>query len=59
MEPADSRAIADAVIELLRDDKRRGVLGIAAQQFVAQNFSQDRMILEIEKVYLECLNVKH
>lgn len=57
--PADSKAIAGAVIELLRDDKKRESIGRAAQQFVSENFSQDRMILEVERVYLECLNAKY
>jgi len=56
--PADSKAIAEAVIGLLRNEKKRESLGMAARQFVAQHFSQDRMVLEIERVYLECLKAK-
>lgn len=57
--PADAKAIAGAVIELLGDDKKRESLGRAAQRFVSGHFSQERMLLEIERVYLECIGAKY
>ena len=52
VEPADSRALAGAILELLDDPVRMPVLGREAQNFIQENFSQDKMALETEKEYL-------
>jgi len=53
--PADSIDLADKISVLLNDETRRSALGAAAQTFILENFSADKMVLETEKVYLECV----
>lgn len=55
VEPTDSKALAKAILELLQDPEKRQYLGKLAQIFITQNFSQEKMVLETEKLYLECL----
>lgn len=57
--PADSTALSGAILELLRDTEKRESLGEKARIFIQENFSQEKMIIETEKVYLECLNSKN
>lgn len=57
VKPADSKGIASAIIELLQDEHLRESLGRQAQIFIKQNFSQEKMIIETERLYLECLNL--
>ncbi|MFA5095870.1 MAG: glycosyltransferase family 4 protein [Candidatus Omnitrophota bacterium] len=59
VEPADSNALARAVILLLNDPAKRQELGREAQSFIRENFSQDKMVLETEKEYLSCLDAKN
>lgn len=59
IKPADTNALACAIIELLQDDKIREALGRQAQIFISHNFSQEKMVLETERVYLECLSAKY
>ncbi|MDD5432866.1 MAG: glycosyltransferase family 4 protein [Candidatus Omnitrophica bacterium] len=54
-EPKDTSALAEAIIDLLKDKGKREKLGLKAQSFISQNFSQEKMISETEKAYLECL----
>ncbi|MDD5097987.1 MAG: glycosyltransferase family 4 protein [Candidatus Omnitrophica bacterium] len=56
--PADSKALAQAILILINDPAKRLELGKEAQNFIRNNFSQDKMVLETEKEYLECLNIK-
>lgn len=58
VKPKDSNALSKAILELLRDSEKRKFLGNNAKTFIAKNFSQEKMVLETEKLYLECLNVK-
>lgn len=55
VKPADSRELSQAIWELLQDSDKANYFAANARNFINQNFSQDKMILETEKVYLECL----
>lgn len=54
--PADPRSISGAILRLLKSRELAGGLGLAARDFIAENFSFQKMILETERVYLECAN---
>jgi glycosyltransferase involved in cell wall biosynthesis len=54
--PADSRELSYAILELLQNPDRAESLGTNARIFINQNFSKEQMVLETEKVYLECLS---
>ena len=56
--PADSRELSYAILELLQNPDKAKSLSSNARIFINQNFSQEKMVLETEKVYLECLNAK-
>jgi glycosyltransferase involved in cell wall biosynthesis len=56
VKPADINGLAQKILELLQDQRKREALGKAAKLFIQQNFSHERMVLETERVYLECLN---
>lgn len=56
--PSDSIALAAAVIELLKDRKKQEELGRNAREFIRENFSQEKMVEETERVYQECLSQK-
>jgi len=51
----DSLGLASAISALLQDPQRREMLGRNARNFIAANFSQEKMIDETERVYRECL----
>jgi glycosyltransferase involved in cell wall biosynthesis len=53
--PADPAAIASAIIELLGNPLKAKNLAKNASIFVANNFSEEKMILQTEKLYFECL----
>jgi len=57
-QPADSKALAGAILMLLDNPSKIPALGREAQNFIQENFSQDKMVLETEKEYIECLNAK-
>lgn len=59
VKPKDSLSLATTIIELLGDDKKRESFGREAKIFINQNFSLEKMILETERLYLECLNVEY
>ncbi len=56
--PADSRELSSAILKLLQNLDQAKSLGNNARIFISQNFSQEKMVLETEEVYLECLNAK-
>jgi len=58
VKPADTKGLALAILELLRDERKRTSLGKEARIFISQNFSQEKMVSETERIYLECLNAK-
>ncbi len=57
--PADSRELSNAILELLQNPDKAKFLGANARNFINQNFSKDKMVLETEEVYLQCLNAKY
>lgn len=57
VKPADAAAIARAVLELLGDPDKRRYLGENARVFIAQNFSQEKMVLATERIYRQCLGL--
>ncbi|MBN1914052.1 MAG: glycosyltransferase family 4 protein [Candidatus Omnitrophica bacterium] len=56
--PKDTHAIASAVIGLLKDVQKREKLGDNARSFIRNHFPQEGMVLETERIYLECLKEK-
>ncbi len=42
--PADSEALGDAIVALLRDEPKRRAMGAAAQRFVTENFTVRRQV---------------
>lgn len=55
---ADVKELASGILELLQNQEKRKYLGDNAQFFIHQNFSQEKMVSQTEKVYFECLNAK-
>ncbi|MFH0855946.1 MAG: glycosyltransferase family 4 protein [Candidatus Omnitrophota bacterium] len=58
VEPADSRGLAGAILDLLGDPPKRAGLGGQAQVFIRQKFPLDKMVRETEREYLKCLSAK-
>jgi len=58
VKPADSQGLANAILELLNDSARRKTLGENGRLFVNENFTEEKMVLETERIYLKCLNLK-
>lgn len=58
VEPRDYKQLSRAIIGLLGDPRKRKIFGENARIFIEKNFSQDKMVLETEKMYRECLNAK-
>lgn len=57
-EPGNIEQLSAAIIDLLNDAKKREFLGNNARDYITKNFSQEKMVLETEKAYLECLSAK-
>ncbi|MCM8800953.1 MAG: glycosyltransferase family 4 protein [Candidatus Omnitrophica bacterium] len=55
VKPRDIEGLAKAIIEVLLDKQKKEYLGRNARLFINQHFSQEKMVLETEQVYLECL----
>lgn len=55
VKPANAGNLAGAITALLGDPEKRRSLGQEAQVFINQNFSQEKMISETERVYAEYL----
>jgi phosphatidylinositol alpha-mannosyltransferase len=51
--PNDPDALADAVVELLSDEKRRVEMGRAARAHALANYAWDDIALRLEETYLE------
>lgn len=58
VKPADIQGLSYAILELLGNPEKAKSFGSRARAFIEQNFSQEKMALETERVYLECLNAK-
>ncbi len=54
--PKDVAGLARAIKELLNDKDKSAIYGANARKFIADNFSQTKMIDQTERVYKECLN---
>lgn len=55
VQPAESAGLSCAILDLLKDTGKAASLGARARDFIAHNFSQERMVKETEEVYKECL----
>ncbi|MFA5276807.1 MAG: glycosyltransferase family 4 protein [Candidatus Omnitrophota bacterium] len=55
VKPADSQALAAAIIELLSNPAEAENYGQEASKFIAENFPLAKMVDQTEKVYLECV----
>jgi len=51
VEPADSKAISDAVYRLLEDPEEREEMGMAARKVYMRNYTLEKMTLKIKKIY--------
>ncbi|MFC1804922.1 glycosyltransferase family 4 protein [Candidatus Omnitrophota bacterium] len=58
IEPADSDALALAIIRLLTDSAMARRLGEAARHHIGEEFSVSRMVEKVEEVYEELLKAK-
>ena len=58
VEPADVKGLSAAITELLRNPDKAESLGRKAKIFINENFSEEKMVLETERVYAQCLNEK-
>jgi glycosyltransferase involved in cell wall biosynthesis len=56
--PEDSPALGKAILKLLRDEKGTRKMGLAGQEFVAQNFSFERLVQNVDQLYTELLGGK-
>ncbi|MCX5706300.1 MAG: glycosyltransferase family 4 protein [Candidatus Omnitrophica bacterium] len=59
VKPRDTQALASAILGLLKNPQKSYSFAEAARNFITNNFSQEKMVLETERVYLECLNEAH
>ena len=57
VKPAEPTELSSAILGLLRDKTRPSLLGAHAQEFIRQHFSQEDMLGETEKLYLEYRHV--
>lgn len=55
----DEVGLAQAILEVLKDPKQASAWGLSGRAFIEENFSQERMVLETERIYLECAYVNH
>lgn len=58
VKPQNPEALASAIIEILADPEKKKSLGENAMKFIKQDFSAEKMVIETERVYLECLSQK-
>lgn len=56
VEPGDSRGLAEAIITLLRDGRKRAVMGDEGRAFVEREFTVERMVERMHSLYMELLN---
>jgi glycosyltransferase involved in cell wall biosynthesis len=58
VKPADSVSLSGGILELLGNAKKREYFGNNARDFISKNFSQEEMVTQTERVYLECASLK-
>jgi glycosyltransferase involved in cell wall biosynthesis len=56
VKPKDIKKLYEVILELLKDKDKARLYGLNAHKTIANNFSQEKMVLETERVYSECLN---
>ena len=56
--PRDPKALARAILRLLRDPERCRTIGRNGRKWVEERFSVDAMVTQTEALYQEALNVK-
>jgi len=54
--PADTQGIAQAVIDLLKDERKRLKMGLAAKEWVKKNFEEKKMADDINNIYKELMD---
>jgi phosphatidylinositol alpha-mannosyltransferase len=54
--PGDAQALAEALLELIKDEKRRRLLSEAALERAA-NYSWDNLVGEVEEAYGEAVRI--
>ncbi len=54
--PYDKDQLRDAIIKVLGDDELRGRLGQRSRKLVMQEFSWDKVIGKVERVYEDCIH---
>jgi glycosyltransferase involved in cell wall biosynthesis len=54
----DADALAEAIVELLRDPARRRALGRAGREAVRTRFAAERLVADVERLYAELLSAK-
>ena len=58
VKPQDALGLSAAILELLQDPDKAKALGEQAIFFIRHNFPLDKMVLDTERLYLECLSAK-
>jgi glycosyltransferase involved in cell wall biosynthesis len=53
--PADTPGLACVILELLKNREKARVYADNASQFIRENFSDKKMVVQTEEVYRECL----
>jgi glycosyltransferase involved in cell wall biosynthesis len=56
VEPGEVKGLARAIVELLQQPERRKFLADNGRAFIAENFSQQEMVIRTERMYQECLS---
>jgi glycosyltransferase involved in cell wall biosynthesis len=59
VKPRDAVALSAAILELLQNPDKARSLGEQARFFIRNSFSLDKMVLDTERVYSECLSAKY
>ena len=54
VKPADSEALADAILELLKNREKAQAMASNAKALIEKEFSSEKMCEDTEKVYQEC-----
>lgn len=53
--PQDSSALANALVELMRDEEKRNRIAINGRCLATQDYSFDRLVREVDELYTELL----
>lgn len=58
VKPADPLGLSRAISDLLSDAAKRVLLAANAKEFIINNFSQEKMVNQTERVYQACLSAR-